>query len=270
MAERVRKYSKNLLALLVLCAIGADFDSGSGIFGKWIKDRYGLVAYQYEMDQRTDPRAKWQRGKDTSTLHWHQLGNIRINAIADNDGFVQLFYNDSAQVWLNSSDLAGGYGMVADGNTAFLTLYPRLPKGATMKRIFGQGYFEKETDFDGLSVDEIIFAPTGDISALVMRVELKNDSAARRKISYLPRFNVSPLVLIPFATKSADKAASARIKYTVEKYPEKMLTIWRSQKVWGRDGGYPNRVMSRDPDPRTCSSKIPRRTRLSLTPAKQK
>ena len=120
---------------------------GSGAFGRWIRDGHGLVAYQYEADPLTDDRAVWLKGDQPSRLHWHQLGNFRVNALASNLGFVQLFYNDSAQRWLNyyypdNMALSGGFGIVLEGDQAFTSYYPFRPDGTYTKRIFGSGYYE--------------------------------------------------------------------------------------------------------------------------------
>ena len=55
---------------------------GSGHFGEWITDQFGLPAYRYTCDQITDPKAvspthKIWRGATDQT---HQVGNDRIIA----------------------------------------------------------------------------------------------------------------------------------------------------------------------------------------------
>jgi len=241
------------LVFAALFLLAAETDPGRGIFGKWIQDSAGLVAYSYEMDQRSDPRAVWMRGKKKSKLHWHQLGNLRINAIAANDGFVQLFYNDSSQRWLNFFDPAslkysGGFSFILDGDTAFTTFYPFLPKTVAMKRVFGQGYFEKELEHNGLLVKEIIFAPAGDIPALVMQVRLKNNSPSARALSCFAYFDVNPRELMPFGTEAMNKRASRREKFSAKLNQDQTMLIAQSKKLWGKDRGFPDRPMARDPE----------------------
>src|SRR5258708_4636909 len=59
---------------------------GSGYFGNWIEDEFGLPAFQYTCNQITDPKAVTQvnPGMLSSTEHVHQVGNDRIVAIASN------------------------------------------------------------------------------------------------------------------------------------------------------------------------------------------
>ena len=242
-----------LLSAGAVFFLGADWDIGSGIFGRWVLDSAGLVAYQYEMEQRTDPRAVWMRGKHSSTLHWHQLGNLRINAMAADDGFVQLFYNDSSQRWLNFFDPAGlhysgGFSFILEGDTAFTTYYPFSPEGVSMKRVFGQGYFAKELEHNGLLVKEIIFAPAGDLPALVMQVRLKNNSPSARALSLFVCFDVNPRELIPFGTEGMNRRASRRNKFSPLPNQAETILVAQSQKLWGQDGGFPDRPMARDPE----------------------
>ena len=75
--------------------IGVDIPNlafGSGSFGEWIEDAFGLPAYRYTCDQRRDPKAItpvnliWRSPTD----HSHQVGNDRLVAVASNYGYVQV------------------------------------------------------------------------------------------------------------------------------------------------------------------------------------
>jgi len=249
----MRRIAELVVMVVALFLMSADFYDGAGIFGKWVLDKNGLVAYQYDMDQTSDPRAKWDRGGDETRLMWHQLGNLRINAIATNDGFVQLFYNDSAQRWLNYYDpknlrYSGGFGFILDGETAFTSYYPYAPKEKYSLRMFGQGYFEKEMEHNQVLVNETIFAPEGDLPVLIMRVRIKNLSSQKKQIYYFAYFDVNPFEILPFSSSQANARAGAKIKFTPEIIPESSLCIARSQKIWSKDGGFPPKVMSRDPE----------------------
>ncbi|MGD0618664.1 MAG: hypothetical protein ABSB67_13480, partial [Bryobacteraceae bacterium] len=59
---------------------------GSGHFGEWIEDEFGLPAFRYECDQTTDPKAvtKVQPGLLSATDHIHQVGNDRLVAVVSN------------------------------------------------------------------------------------------------------------------------------------------------------------------------------------------
>ncbi|MDD5712806.1 MAG: hypothetical protein PHY31_08650, partial [Smithellaceae bacterium] len=182
--------------------VGPGWDTGAGSFGRWAMDRYGLPAYEYEMDPLNDLRAVWLKGNAYSNLHWHQLGNDHVNAIATNMGYVQMFYNDSAQRWLNLHNpaklaYAGGFGFVSDGAVSFSSYYPYRPAGVAEKRIFGEGYFEKEISSGGILLNETVFAPAGDLPVLIMRVRLKNLSAEEKTLTYLPYFDVDTYDLFP-------------------------------------------------------------------------
>ncbi len=77
-------------------------EEGSGNFGRWTLDPAGLPAYQYEMDQLTDPRASFpnSEGRDRRD-HWHAIGNRRVTALASNDGTVELYLGDRGGVFAN-------------------------------------------------------------------------------------------------------------------------------------------------------------------------
>src|SRR5581483_4747503 len=62
-----------------------DSTQGSGAFGRWTVDRYGLPAYDYTLDQTSDARAARVELSNTTSA-WHQLGNDAIVADAYNDG----------------------------------------------------------------------------------------------------------------------------------------------------------------------------------------
>ncbi len=79
-----------------------DTAEGSGAFGRWILDQAGLPAYQYELDQYKDGRACYANSENLDRRdHWHQIGNDHINAIASNDGTVQVYLCDRGGVFLN-------------------------------------------------------------------------------------------------------------------------------------------------------------------------
>ena len=65
---------------------------GSGYFGEWIEDEFGLPAFHYTCDQINDPKAKTEvnPGLLVATEHVHQVGNDRLVAIASNYGYVRV------------------------------------------------------------------------------------------------------------------------------------------------------------------------------------
>ena len=76
---------------------------GSGHFGEWITDQFGLPAYRYTCNQVTDPKAvtpvhKQWRGP---TDHTHQVGNDRMIAAVSNFGYVQVRQDEGSPKFLN-------------------------------------------------------------------------------------------------------------------------------------------------------------------------
>src|SRR4051794_1359291 len=91
---------------------------GSGIFGTWKTDQFGLPSYRYTLDQQHDPRAG-QPEVNGRTDAWHQVGNDQHHAFASNDGYVQLWSQARSYQWANMYDpannhYAGGFGYLRD------------------------------------------------------------------------------------------------------------------------------------------------------------
>lgn len=77
-------------------------EEGSGSFGRWTIDANGLPAYQYELDQYADDRARYPNTEGLERRdHWHQVGNQRITAFTSNDGTIQVYLCDRGGVILN-------------------------------------------------------------------------------------------------------------------------------------------------------------------------
>ncbi|MFW9952289.1 MAG: hypothetical protein ACFFKA_19385, partial [Candidatus Thorarchaeota archaeon] len=104
---------------------------GSGYFGEWVKDEFGLPAYRYTCDQINDPKAitpmneKWRSNKE----HLHQVGNDRLVAVASNYGYIQVRQDEGSPKYLNEFNpekghYAGGFGYLTDGTNYLSTYYP--------------------------------------------------------------------------------------------------------------------------------------------------
>ncbi len=163
---------------------------GSGYFGEWIEDEFGLPAFRYTCDQSNDPKAKTDvnPGILSSTEHIHQVGNDRIVAIASNYGHVRVRQDEGAPKFLNNFDpdcgqYAGGFGYLADGKSVFSTLYTGNAK--TFDRIFGIGYFRKKVRTDSYGIDHAIFAPFGDDPVLISQVTISNNSGAPASLRWI-------------------------------------------------------------------------------------
>src|SRR4051812_36841244 len=111
--------------------VAIDSTYGSGVFGAWGVDRFGLPAYSYRTDEETAPEAKQAELKGRTDA-WHQGGNDHVVANAFTHGYPQLGSQDRRYQWVNlyqpsSNHFAGGYGyMRVDGKTVS-TLYDDRP-----------------------------------------------------------------------------------------------------------------------------------------------
>jgi len=153
---------------------------GSGYFGEWIEDEYGLPAYYYNCDQINDSKAitpmneKWR----SKTEHLHQVGNDRVVAVVSNFGYVQIRQDEGCPKYLNEfnpekGQFAGGFGYLTDNNDYLSTYYPG--NADSFERIFGIGYFQKKVSGKGYSVNQIIFAPFGDDPCVISQVKITNN-----------------------------------------------------------------------------------------------
>ncbi len=155
---------------------------GSGHFGYWMQDEFGLPAYCYTCDQDKDPKARtpvdpeWRSPTDQT----HQVGNDRIIAAVSNYGYAQVRQDEGAPKFLNDlkpdeKRFGAGIGYLTDGKTALSTFYPGT--GTGFDRHFGMGYFRKRVSTEHYSADQVIFAPFGDDPVLISQVTIANHSA---------------------------------------------------------------------------------------------
>lgn len=175
---------------------------GSGIFGAWQVDVFGQPRYEYSMDHIKDERAKYRTSSGFSSDHWHLVGNDRITALAHNEGYVEVMDWDRAGKYLNKWDperrqYAGGYKYVESNGHRWNTLWSHLPDGATQRRFFGIGYFEKHTAYDGLQIIERIEAPPGNLSALLSTSRITNNSNSTRQVTLVEFWTANLHVLLP-------------------------------------------------------------------------
>jgi hypothetical protein len=163
---------------------------GSGHFGDWIEDQFGLPAYHYTCDQTTDPRAVtpvytvWRAPTDQT----HQVGNDRVVAAASNYGYVQVRQDEGSPKFLNDysperSQYGGGIGFLTDGQEVLSTFYPGNAK--TFDRVFGVGYLRKKVTGRNSSVDQVIFAPFGDDPLLISQVTIANHGQAAAELRWV-------------------------------------------------------------------------------------
>lgn len=175
-----------------------DSARGSGDFGRWRADRFGLPAYDYTLDQTSDPRAR-QPEIGGSNDGWSQVGNDAIVANAFNHGYTQLYSQARLYQWANRYQpsrrhYAGGYGYLRlpSGRTIG-TLYLDRPAGGEFRRTFGAGYSRKVVSAAGVRVDETTTAPFGDDPALVHEVTLTNLEPRERELTWWEYWDVNPV-----------------------------------------------------------------------------
>ena len=169
---------------------------GSGSFGRWTVDRFGLPAYRYAVDEQRAPQAR-QPELNGSTDAWHQIGNDHIVADAFNHGYVQLWSQDRLYQWVNLHEPAvghfsGGYGYLRTGDRTLSTLFTDRAAGAHTERDFGAGYARKVLRLPGVSIDESVYAPFGDDPTLLHDVTIHNASRRRLHAAWFEYWDVNP------------------------------------------------------------------------------
>jgi Glycosyl hydrolase 36 superfamily, catalytic domain/Glycosyltransferase family 36 len=176
----------------------ANFDStyGSGNFGTWHVDRFGLPAFRYDADEQGDLRAQ-QPELAGATEAQHQLGNDHVVAAAFNHGYTQLWSQDRLSQWANlyepaSRHWAGGYGYLVVDDTVTSTLWLDHGDAASRERDFGVGYFRKALGTAGVDVEQVVYAPFGDDPLLLDDVTITNRTAALQTVSWFEYWDVNP------------------------------------------------------------------------------
>ncbi|MFX1301763.1 MAG: GH36-type glycosyl hydrolase domain-containing protein [Promethearchaeota archaeon] len=163
---------------------------GSGYFGEWIEDEFGLPAYRYTCDQINDPKAITPMNEvwHSKTNHWHQVGNDRLVAVASNYGYVQVRQDEGGPKFLNVYDpqyghYAGGFGYLTDGEVIISTFY--TGNDSSFERIFGVGYYRKTVEDNGYKLDQVIYAPYGDDPILISQVTITNNREVAVDLSWV-------------------------------------------------------------------------------------
>ncbi|MEW5945123.1 MAG: hypothetical protein AB1742_02890 [bacterium] len=167
-----------------------------GSFGAWIEDEHGLPAYEYTCDQDAVPAAAAFTTGRGSNVHFHQVGNDRITAVASNRGEVQALESSRGLQWLNYYDArrlcpGGGIALLIEGGRMSDDLYRAGAPGRGYRRIFGAGYFRKIGFHGGLRLDHRVIAPFGDDPVLVCEAVLMNETGAERRVRLMEFFGVN-------------------------------------------------------------------------------
>ena len=175
-------------------AVASEF--GSGSFGRWLVDGFGLPAFRYDVDEQAAPRAR-QPELNGGTAAQHQLGNDHIVAAAFNDGYTQLWSQDRLAQWTNRFSpgrrhYAGGFGYLRLSGRVLSSLYLDRSRGAFTERRFGVGYYERRLRADGVEVREDVYAPFGDDPLLLHDVTIRNVARHAQRVSWFEYWDVNP------------------------------------------------------------------------------
>ena len=186
------------LAHAATTAQGTPTAFGSGYFGQWQTDAFGLPAYRYTCDQTSDPKAvqavneAWR----SKTDHIHQFGNDRIVAVASNYGYVQLRQDEGSPKFLNdyfpaSHQYAGGFGYLVHDGAVTGTHFP-ASGAASFQRTFGTGYFRKQVRAGNFDIDQHLLAPFGDDPVLISQVTITNRSTQPQHPRWIEYWGARP------------------------------------------------------------------------------
>ena len=173
-----------------------DSTYGSGSFGTWGADGFGLPDYTYTLNEETASQAA-QPELAGNRAAWHQVANDRIKADAFNHGYVQVWSQDNLYQWLNyyqaSSDhFSGGYGYVDLNGHSWSTLYLDRQPGETVRRIFGVGYAQTSITIPGLAIKAVVYAPYGNDPVMLHDVTLTNTSRSTERPTWFEYWDVNP------------------------------------------------------------------------------
>ncbi len=170
---------------------------GSGHFGSWITDGFGLPAFHYTCDQTSDPKAVFRIDPafGSATDHTHQVGNDRLVAAVSNYGYVRVRQDEGSPKFLNDysperGQFGGGIGYLTDGKNLLSTYFPG--GGDSFDRVFGMGYFRKKVAGSGYAIDHVILAPYGDDPVLVSQVTITNHGMADKDLRWVEYWGCQP------------------------------------------------------------------------------
>ncbi len=228
------------LALLVLGSAGIaaarvpiDSTYGSGNFGLWAVDRWGLPSYDYKIDQNTNPIAV-QPALGGSRDGWNSVANAHDKVDAHTDGRMQFWSQDRLSEWANHPDPAarhytGGWGYLRVGGRTIATDYDDLPAGVGQQRQFGVGYFHRRTGASPVSVDEYVYAPFGDDPLVLHDVTLHNRSRRPVTATWWEYWDVDPLALATGKAIVSDGSDNRHLGVSAIRYRSATKTLVADQ-----------------------------------------
>lgn len=160
---------------------------GSGSFGEWIEDEYGMPVYNYTCNQYQLPeempltrkKSVWGDYRN----HYSQIGNDRIIGLVSNFGYVKIREDEGGCKFLNDyypegRQYAGGFGYFVSGEDCISTFYQEQKN---FVRQFGCGYYLKETGNESFKIRQTLMAPFGDDPCLISKVEITNCTVKEKR-----------------------------------------------------------------------------------------
>lgn len=164
---------------------------GSGKYGSWIQDEYGMPAFKYETNQynieekmpMVNPNGLWSDYRN----HISQIGNDRVVLLLSNFGYVRLRQDEGSPKLLNdwnpeNHQYAGGFGYLKTNNGTLSTFYKEQEN---FERIFGYGYFAKKVWNDDFAVTQNITAPYGDDPVIISDVIIENKTSESQTVKWV-------------------------------------------------------------------------------------
>ena len=174
--------------------------SGDGKFGHWTRDEWGLPAYRYECDFRTDPAAAYDTiTQGESRLHWHKAGNDRLWIQATNEGWLRVYEASRGRRWWHDR---AGYAEIEG-----------IPSCDNAAATWGTGYVRYVTNLLGLQVDRLTLAPFGDNPFIVCRIRVTATDAADHDVRWMERWPLRPIWLSGIANDDERRRAAGALRY---------------------------------------------------------
>ena len=198
--------------------VGGWSSFGSGSFGKWGGDEFGLPRYTLAQPAPGKPLPK---ALDIAALnggHLHQVGNDRMVAMAMTDGSVQMRQDEGGKAatmhpsmsnlasihvpesclrtgakFLNSHSAnlshgqhGGAVGYLSEAGSLLLSTVSANSSGAErIEMELGVGYFRKRLKARELTVEHTVVAPHGDHPFALIVVNVTNHASSPRKLKWV-------------------------------------------------------------------------------------
>lgn len=174
--------------------------SNDGLVQAYIADRGGMFLNHYDPDMEYNA---WQALMTVLRIMVQGTGNILRNRQLDDKqrrasapGAGEMFeaYQAVQQARRDANDshtYVGGYAYIDDGQEKWSTAFAYAPPTATTKRIFGMGYFETHTAFNGLNVKRRTYAPPGNDAVFIVDVTLTNTGDTAKSLRYYEYWDIN-------------------------------------------------------------------------------